>query len=92
MIGKMDQKGFSAVGSLSSDRLLDDIGENLRLLSLLLAPPGRDFLRLLRNDSELPGGGEWSAHYQDDGKLLACLQVEHTRLFVTCFPRLAAPP
>jgi len=92
MIGKMDQKGFSAVGSLSSDRLLDDIGENLRLLSLLLAPPGRDFLRLLRNDSELPGGGEWPARYQDDGKLLACLQEEHTRLFVTGFPRLAAPP
>ncbi len=73
-------------------RLLDDVGENLRLLSLLLAPPGQDLVRLLRSDPGLPGGGEWLARYQDDGELLEHMQEEHTRLFVTGFPRLAAPP
>jgi len=73
-------------------RLLKDIGESLRLLSLLLAPPKQGLLLLLRSDPGLPGGGEWSARYPDDGELLERLQEEHTRLFVTAFPRLAAPP
>ncbi len=75
-----------------SGRLLDEIGENLHLLSLLLAPPRLTLLRLLRSDPGLPGGGEWPARYPDDGELLECLQEEHTHLFVTAFPRLAAPP
>jgi len=71
--------------------LLDDAGESLRLLSLLLAPPGKTLLQLLRSDPGLPGGG-WSERCPDDGELLERLQEEHTRLFVTGFPRLAAPP
>lgn len=74
-----------------SVRLLKDTGEGLRLLSLLLAPPWQDFVQLLRNDSELPGGN-WSDRYPCDDKLLEQLQEEHTRLFVTGFPHLAAPP
>ncbi len=73
-------------------RLLKDTGENLRLLSLLLSPPTQALLQLLRSDPELPGGNEWSHRYPDDGELLECLREEHTRLFVTAFPRLAAPP
>ncbi len=74
-----------------SSRLLDDVGESLRLLSLLLAPPGEALIRLLRSDSGLPGG-DWTACYPDDENLLERLQEEHTRLFVTAFPRLVAPP
>ncbi|MCP4287304.1 MAG: hypothetical protein GY792_23155 [Gammaproteobacteria bacterium] len=75
-----------------SGRLLEDVGECLCLLSLLLAPPGEALLRLLRSDPGLSDGSEWPNFYLDDDKLLERLQEEHTRLFVSGFPHLDAPP
>ncbi len=75
-----------------NSRLMEDTGESLRLLSLLLGYPGEGLLRLLRSDPGLPGGGDWLRQHPDDGELLERLQEEYTRLFVTGFPRLAAPP
>ena len=75
-----------------SQRLLEDSGESLRLLSLLLAPPTPPLVELLRGDTSLPGGGEWVVAQGDDATLLARLREEHTRLFVNAFPGLAAPP
>lgn len=66
--------------------------DEFRFLAATFAPPSEALTHLLREDAEVPGGGAWVFGFDTEERLLSALTEEHTRLFVTASPRLAAPP